>query len=117
MAKIIFFGSGPVAVASLVGIRKDFEIEAIITKPSTLHDITEVAPKTLVLTANNKKELEEVMTAQNLKSRVGVLVDYGVIISKKVIDMFEFGIVNSHFSLLPEWRGADPIIWPIQNWR
>jgi methionyl-tRNA formyltransferase len=40
-------------------------------------------------------------------------VDYGVIISKKVIDFFDKGIINSHFSLLPEWRGADPITYSL----
>lgn len=48
-----------------------------------------------------------------LKSRLGVLVDYGIIVSSTVINYFPLGIVNSHFSLLPEWRGADPITFSI----
>jgi len=41
------------------------------------------------------------------------LIDFGVILSNKVISYFPKGIVNSHFSLLPELRGADPISFAI----
>jgi len=34
-------------------------------------------------------------------------------VSQAVIDYFPLGIVNSHFSLLPKWRGADPITFSI----
>jgi methionyl-tRNA formyltransferase len=44
---------------------------------------------------------------------VGVVIDYGFIINQDVIDYFPLGIINSHFSLLPEWRGADPITFAI----
>jgi methionyl-tRNA formyltransferase len=44
---------------------------------------------------------------------VGVLIDFGIIVGQDVIDYFPFGIVNSHFSVLPEWRGADPISFAI----
>ncbi len=39
--------------------------------------------------------------------------DYGIIMKKAVIDLFPLGIVNSHFSLLPQWRGADPITFSV----
>ncbi len=35
--------------------------------------------------------------------------------SQRVIDAFPLGIINSHFSLLPHLRGADPITWSIAN--
>lgn len=63
--------------------------------------------------ASNKKELDELFEATQFSSDTGIVVDYGVIISKEVIDHFPFGIVNSHFSLLPQWRGADPITFSI----
>jgi methionyl-tRNA formyltransferase len=44
---------------------------------------------------------------------LGIVIDYGFIINQDVIDYFPLGIVNSHFSLLPEWRGADPITFAI----
>ncbi len=46
---------------------------------------------------------------QALGADVGVVVAYGKIIGQKLMDLFEFGIVNLHGSLLPRWRGAAPI--------
>lgn len=48
-----------------------------------------------------------------MTSRLGIVIDYGFIINQDVIDYFPLGIINSHFSLLPEWRGADPITFSI----
>lgn len=110
-SKIVFFGSGPVAARSLAALADDFDIEAAITKPSTKSMISEALGKasSKIYTVSNKAELDELITRQNLVSRAGVIVDFGIIVSRQVIDSFPLGIVNSHFSLLPQWRGADPI--------
>lgn len=120
LKKIVFFGSGPVAAKSLKYLSKYFDIEAIITKmvPSYHKESApvEVLAKKLNINtffANNKNELDELFQNKSYTSKIGVLIDYGVIVSNKVIDNFEFGILNSHFSLLPEWRGADPITFSI----
>jgi methionyl-tRNA formyltransferase len=42
-----------------------------------------------------------------------VLIDFGLLVPQELMDYFPLGIVNSHFSLLPEWRGADPITFSI----
>jgi methionyl-tRNA formyltransferase len=44
-----------------------------------------------------------------------VVLDYSLIIPKQIIDYFEFGILNSHFSLLPKYRGPNPIRTAILN--
>lgn len=117
---IVFFGSGPVAAAGLRLLAQDFDIETVITKPKPPHHRGEVPVLSTaeqlnlpVKTAANKRELDELLEAQPLNSRVGVLIDFGVILSQKAINCFPLGIVNSHFSILPEWRGADPITFAI----
>jgi methionyl-tRNA formyltransferase len=117
---IVFFGSGPVAEASLRSLADHFEIEMVITKAVPAHHkgtapVEELAKKLNLplLFANSKQELDELIEKQSFKSRAGVIVDYGVIVSQKVINTFPLGIVNSHFSLLPQWRGADPITFSI----
>jgi methionyl-tRNA formyltransferase len=110
---IVFFGSGPVATSSLRQLEEHFEIEAVITKPTTVHDMNVTASKLPIFSVNSKSELDELITNKNFKSQVAILIDFGIIVSKKVILKFKFGIVNSHFSLLPEWRGADPITFSI----
>ncbi|MEI7689785.1 MAG: methionyl-tRNA formyltransferase [Candidatus Saccharibacteria bacterium] len=117
---VIFFGSGPVAAKSLDFISSHFEIEAVITKPVPAHHKTAAPVETLarklnlpIFFASSKVELDDVVERNSFTSDLGILIDYGVIVSQTVIDAFEFGIVNSHFSLLPQWRGADPITFSI----
>lgn len=110
---IVFFGSGPVAAASLKSLSADFDIEAIITKSSTMSEMQELSPDTVVHAADSKHALDAIFKSSTFTSKLGILIDYGVIISKDIINSFSLGIVNSHFSLLPEWRGADPITFSI----
>lgn len=46
---------------------------------------------------------------------LGVVVAYGLIIPKKIIDLFPKGIINLHPSLLPKYRGPAPIQWALLN--
>jgi methionyl-tRNA formyltransferase len=117
---VVFFGSGPVAAESLRLLAVEAEIEAVVTKPRAAHHkgdvpVLRVAEelKLPIHTAANRKELDALIDTNPFHSRIGVLVDFGIIVSQKVIDYFPLGIVNSHFSLLPEWRGADPITFSI----
>lgn len=119
---IVFFGSGPVAAKSLEDLAGAFNIEAVITKPRPHHHkgavpVLEVAEGLAlqVYSASNKQELDDLFAQKQFVSNIGVLVDFGIIVSQKVIEAFPQGIVNSHFSLLPAWRGADPITFTILN--
>ena len=117
---IVFLGSGPVAAKSLELLIPYFDIEAVITKPKPPHHrdtfpVIELAEQnSLALhTVSNKHELSNLFTKSSFRSKLAVLIDFGIIVSQDVIDFFPKGIVNSHFSLLPEWRGADPITFAI----
>lgn len=110
---IVFLGSGPVAAESLRLLEKHFEVEAIITKPTTIHTMNVIVSHPPIFSVNSKSELNELISKKMFKSKVAILIDFGIIVDKKVIQKFELGIINSHFSLLPEWRGADPITFSI----
>lgn len=117
---VVFFGSGPVAAASLRLLAQDFAIEAVITKPKPPGHRSEVpvlgAAKELklpVFTAANKQELDQLFDSKPFAAQLAVLIDFGIIVSQKVIDYFPLGIINSHFSILPQWRGADPITFAV----
>jgi len=112
-ASVIFFGSGPVAAESLRLLQQHTEIEAIITKPTTVKEMTSIANGACVHSVNNRRELDELILSTPFKSNLGVLIDFGIIVSQNVINYFDLGIINSHFSVLPEWRGADPITFAI----
>jgi methionyl-tRNA formyltransferase len=119
---ITFFGSGTVAAESLKLLAQDFDIEAVVTKPKPAHhkgsfpviEIAETLGLKTLFTAN-KKELRELFTDKPVQSRLGIVIDYGILIPQAVIEYFPLGIANSHFSLLPRWRGPDPISFAILN--
>jgi methionyl-tRNA formyltransferase len=120
--KIVFLGSGPVAAKSLELLLEWCDIEAVITKPQPEHHKHDFPVIVLAqehqlptLFASNRRELDELMSTQTFDSRLGIIIDFGIIVSQHIIDFFELGIVNSHFSLLPELRGADPITFSIIN--
>jgi methionyl-tRNA formyltransferase len=120
MTSIVFFGTGPVAAASLDFLRSKFNIESVITKPR-VEGFKGITPVENIAKEHNipvhfvtkRTELDVLFNNTRFESTVGVVVDFGIIISKNVIDQFAQGIVNSHFSLLPRWRGADPISYTI----
>ena len=116
----VFFGSGPVAARCLELLLHHTEVEAVITKPRPAHHrgktpVIDFAAKhgLSIITASTKQELDQVIARHTFSSRYAILIDFGIIVSQAVIDKFELGIINSHFSLLPHLRGADPITWSI----
>lgn len=119
-SSLVFFGSGPVAAEALTRLVKNFEVEAVVTKPKPEHHrgdfpVLDIAAKLglKTLTVTDKKSLSELFAGRPVQSQIGVVIDFGIIITQDVIDYFPLGIVNSHFSLLPQWRGADPITFSI----
>lgn len=118
--QIVFFGTGPVAAASLRLLAEDFAIEAVITKPKPAHHrgsfpVLEVADELglPVITVTDAPDVSSKVIAAQFRSEIAVLIDFGIIVKQDVIDSFPLGVINSHFSLLPQWRGADPITFSI----
>lgn len=119
LPKIIFFGTGQTSLDALIALHSLFSIEAVITKPSLVTSSGHTRPTEVELWASKqnipvytpakKTELSDLFAQQEFESTTGVVLDYGLIIPQDVIDGFTLGIVNSHFSLLPKYRGADPI--------
>lgn len=117
---VVFFGTGPVAAQSLELLLNTFDVEAVITKPKPSHHrgefpVLEIAKKyhLTVHAVTDKKSLSELFQTTQFSSDVAILIDFGIIVTQDIIDYFKKGIVNSHFSLLPEWRGADPITFSV----
>jgi methionyl-tRNA formyltransferase len=58
-----------------------------------------------------RQEVVEQLRA--LAPEMGVVVGYGQIIPRAILDIPPYGIINVHASLLPKYRGAAPIQWAI----
>ena len=65
------------------------------------------SPETL-----NNSEYEFI---KNLSADLGVVVAYGKLIPKNILEATKLGFLNIHASLLPKWRGAAPIQRSIMN--
>ena len=66
------------------------------------HDIPVYQPK-------NFKDVEDQETLKALNADVMVVVAYGLLLPKVILDAPRLGCINVHGSLLPKWRGAAPI--------
>lgn len=117
---VVFFGSGPVAAKSLELLQYNFNVVAVVTKPRPPHhrgrfpviDLAETNDLPLHQ-VSSKQDLSSLIKTKPFDTDLAILIDFGIIVTRDVIDYFPKGIVNSHFSLLPQWRGADPITFAI----
>jgi len=62
-----------------------------------------------VLTPVNLRGTDEHARFTALNADAGVVVAYGQILPKAILDAPRYGCFNIHASLLPRWRGAAPI--------
>jgi methionyl-tRNA formyltransferase len=62
-----------------------------------------------VRTPPNFKNPEDVEAFRSLNADVAVVVAYGLLLPKTILEGTRFGAYNGHASLLPRWRGAAPI--------
>jgi len=61
------------------------------------------------------KHASAVEQLKEMKPDAMIVVGYGQIIPRAIIDIPRLGIINVHASLLPQYRGAAPIQWAIAN--
>jgi methionyl-tRNA formyltransferase len=78
-----------------------------VTK-SPVHELAD-AHGIPVFTPRTLRDESEIARFADHKADVGVVVAYGLILPKPVLDAPRYGCLNLHGSLLPRWRGAAPI--------
>ena len=62
-----------------------------------------------------RKNEEFIAKLKEINPDLIVVVAYGKIIPKEILDIPKFGCINVHGSLLPNYRGAAPIQWSVLN--
>jgi len=124
--KIIFFGSDNFALPSLRLLSKNKEcaqIVSVITKPDTRKGrgmkviplkIKELAAELGIDVYQPEKFNEDAVShIKSLKPELIVVVAYGKILPKKILEIPSQGCVNLHSSYLPDLRGAGTVPWSI----
>lgn len=119
--RLVFMGSPDFAVPSLVALQKKYSIEAVYTQPDRKKGrgqklqapaVKKMAQELGIPVIQPEKRVD-VHQLRELKPDLIVVVAFGQILKKEVLDCPPLGCVNIHSSLLPRWRGAAPIQYAI----
>lgn len=119
--KLVFMGTSDFAVPALKALHESkHEILRVFTKPaskanrgqklhkSAVHEAAEALGLDISCPTSLKKP-ETIEELESLKADIIVVVSYGHILRKNVLEMYKNGCLNIHPSSLPRWRGAAPI--------
>lgn len=119
--RICFMGSPAFAIPTLNAlVEQKHQVVAIYTQPPRVAGRGKVVRSTDVHKRANELGIEA-FTPESLKSDfeqdrftskkfdIAVVVAYGLILPKQILDAPRLGCINVHASLLPRWRGAAPI--------
>lgn len=124
---IVFMGTPDFAVPSLKKLIEKHNVMAILTQPDKpkgrgkkmaysdvkeeglKHDIPIYQPVKL------KEDRELIEKLKEMNPDFMIVVAFGQILTKEVLDIPKYGCINLHGSLLPMYRGAAPINWAIIN--
>lgn len=123
MIKVIFFATPQIAIKSLDYLVKSGKINvmAVVTQPDRPvgrgHKITPPPVKQYATehgikvfqTESIKKDFELQAEIKNLEPDFFLTFAFGQILSKDVLDIPKYSTINLHASLLPLYRGANPI--------
>ena len=126
--KIVFWGTPKYAAENLINIfNEGYEVVAVVTQPDRKRGrgkklspspVKEAAiDLSIPVYATNSisKDQKTKEKLFNLKADIYLVVAFGQILPKEILDQPKLGCWNSHASLLPVWRGAAPIQWSIIN--
>jgi len=124
---IVFMGTPDFAVPSLKRLIDEYNVTAVLTQPdkpkgrgkkmayppvkeeALKHGIPVYQPIKL------KDDVDLTQKLKDLKPDFMIVVAFGQILTKEVLDIPKYGCINLHASLLPMYRGAAPINWAIIN--
>lgn len=125
--RIVFMGTPDFSVPTLESlVNSRHEVVAVVTQPDKpkgrgkeIH-MTPVKETALryqipVYQPQKAREASFVEEIRSLNPDVMVVIAFGQILSKELLEVPKYGCVNIHASLLPKYRGAAPIQWAVIN--
>lgn len=129
MIKIVFLATPEIAVNALEKLAdfQDIEIAGVVTMPDRPagrgckikeSPVKQSAVKLgipVFQTPSISKDIEIIEKLKSMKPDFFVTFAFGQLLSQEVIDIPKYCIINLHASLLPKYRGANPIQWAVVN--
>ncbi|MCM2279124.1 MAG: methionyl-tRNA formyltransferase [Oligoflexia bacterium] len=124
MLRVVFMGTPEFAVPALEAVRSRHEIVAVYTQadkpvgrglglrpPPVKSKALELGLP--VFQPEKLTDAGEFDKLAALRPDIIIVVAYGKILRRNILELPRLGCVNIHSSLLPRWRGAAPIQWAI----
>jgi methionyl-tRNA formyltransferase len=124
---IVFMGTPEIAAATLEALFESHDLlVGVVTQPdrpsgrgqrpmrspvrklAEAHGVPVIAPEKI-------RAPEVLETLRVWRPQIIVVVAYGRILPKTILDLPPYGCLNVHYSLLPKYRGAAPAAWTIIN--
>jgi methionyl-tRNA formyltransferase len=119
--RVVFMGTPEFAVPTLLAVSGAHDVVAVYTrapKPAGRRGM-EVKPSPVerearrlgvpVISPLSLRTAEAQALARSYEACAAIVVAYGLILPRPILDAFALGAYNLHASLLPRWRGAAPI--------
>lgn len=125
--RVIFAGTPEFAAPALSRLlESDHEVVAVVTQPDrpSGRGLKETASPIKILAQQHNIPILQpaklktppfVEILRPYNPDIIVVVAYGKILSKEILELPRYGCINIHASLLPKYRGAAPINWAIIN--
>ena len=126
--RIIFWGTPEYSLASLdIFVKSKHEVIAVVSQPDKKRSrgnrlicspVKSFAKQESIKIYTPEKIRDNISFINELKSLscdLFIVIAYGKILPKKILEIPKFGCWNAHASLLPRWRGAAPIQWSLMN--
>ena len=124
--KTIFMGTPEFAIPSLEVVFKNTDLQLIFTKEDKINARGNkiifspvkqfgIDNNVEIIQPRKMKDEEVINKIKKINPDLIVVVAYGKILPKEIIDIPKYGIINVHSSLLPKYRGASPIHSAILN--
>lgn len=124
--KVLFFGTPDFAVPTLEALLHDHQVVAVVTQPDrpahrgqrSTPPAVKVRAAAAGLPVVQPARLRDPGWPEQLAAfvpDVAVVVAFGQILPKAVLEVPSRGSINVHASLLPRYRGAAPIAWAIMR--
>ena len=122
--RIVFMGSSSASAVCLRALMREPELEivGVVTQPDRpvgrgkqispcpLKEFALQAGITEIITPENVNAPDAIGRIREWKPDVVAVVAFGQFLRKELLELPFFGCVNCHFSLLPKYRGASPVI-------
>lgn len=118
--RLIFFGGSKYVlpiIQALKSTKSRFNLKLVITTEQNLTDAIPtycIKNKTPYLSIKQFNNLI-MQTIKKADASVAVLANFGIIVPADILNLFPYGIINVHPSLLPKYRGSTPVQTAILN--